>query len=511
MALAVAPMESHPSLHFPRPYADKLKPSLVREQQPALETSRDAAIKSASDNKKSDGDGGDFPDLTQAEKDTTRDLEERSEVSCDLSAGQIDKGACSAGQISLLASASEEEALDYLDFLDEEDKWVKQVRLLEADSFDSDASDGCSQLVTEEAENEDIQGSGEEKSDGDESEDDEDREYWAKTLERNIKEQKSVNERLLSAGGRPLFSISQFCAINTNPNAYRDLLLPWQRDDWWPCEDVEWLHILEQQLSSWQYFRNWQRINRTSEDETPSTAQEERLMTIYREVWGMDFGVYAEKVRQRLARHGCVLQSLDLRETVDDQDALATWIEYACFECRSAESAKRSVMLQKSKQKKELQLIAEPYANGWAGRVLSKSQKDALTKSGCIMKYTSVDEHDIRDAERRYEGKLRIKNWAISQIPVVAAELGQPSPIVGPPELDVNLEDSPKMHIATNPSRKRNIDEMNGEAFADHNAHGPAKSARRDPDIASEKDTGIRRRRNPVRFDDDVAILELEE
>lgn len=46
-------------------------------------------------------------------------------------------------------------------------------------------------------------------------------------------------------------------------------------------------------------------------------------MTIYREVWVTDFGMYINKLRARLVRRGCILQDLDLREAVEDQEALA--------------------------------------------------------------------------------------------------------------------------------------------------------------------------------------------
>lgn len=193
--------------------------------------------------------------------------------------------------------------------------------------------------------------------------------------------------------------------------------------------------MLEYQLRSWGFFRDWQRVNHASstpEDDAAlgDDAREERLVRIYRETWGVPLKAFAERVRARLARHGCVIEPRDLGlcEAVEQQDALATWIEYASFELRGVEGVRQTLMLQRIKRQKQVRLMADPDDNG--GRPLSRAQKKSRAqeksraqKKDVKRRVIFVDsslcdmDDDIVDTERKLKRRLRCAQWIVDQIP----------------------------------------------------------------------------------------------
>ncbi|KAL9011295.1 MAG: hypothetical protein Q9173_003849 [Seirophora scorigena] len=167
---------------------------------------------------------------------------------------------------------------------------------------------------------------------------------------------------LLHDGCRPLFPISLLAQVETNPDAYRDLLRPWTRyPDTWDSEDWQ---VFSRQRDRWKRFRTWQlRIRRR----TPSFSayleeyrrdcemSGEALEQIYRpefehtarRLWEREydygppqlhdspeavFSRYAEAARKLLAGHGFV-QPFRLQADSKQQDQRTTYIEYLAFEC----------------------------------------------------------------------------------------------------------------------------------------------------------------------------------
>lgn len=73
---------------------------------------------------------------------------------------------------------------------------------------------------------------------------------------------------LLDDGSRPLFPISLLPQVETNRDAYRDLLRPWTR---YPnTSDPEDWQVFSRQWDRWKQFRTWQLRNRR---QTPSFSR----------------------------------------------------------------------------------------------------------------------------------------------------------------------------------------------------------------------------------------------
>ncbi|KAL2689337.1 hypothetical protein Neosp_003390 [[Neocosmospora] mangrovei] len=174
---------------------------------------------------------------------------------------------------------------------------------------------------------------------------------------------------LINDGGRPLYPIDQIDDVLKNPEEHREMLRPWQKI---PCANDPF-DIFQRQLDRWRDFRKWQKDNRQLEDENDSYEAYVEYITYWtkkssledacaeffanmeanplflkpyweqkqilrrwerryrRERGCHDSGEYFEAIKRRLASHDFT-RPFELNEDPEQQDQLATWIEYLGFE-----------------------------------------------------------------------------------------------------------------------------------------------------------------------------------
>ncbi|KAL8646766.1 MAG: hypothetical protein Q9210_005941 [Variospora velana] len=167
---------------------------------------------------------------------------------------------------------------------------------------------------------------------------------------------------LLYDGCRPLFPISLLAQVETNPDAYRDLLQPWTR---YPdTSDPEDWQVFSRQRDHWKQFRIWQlRIRRRTPSfsayleeyrrdcemsgEVLEQTDRPEFEQTARRLWEREynygppqphdspeavFSRYAEAAKTLLADHGFV-QPFRLQADSKQQDQWTTYVEYLAFEC----------------------------------------------------------------------------------------------------------------------------------------------------------------------------------
>jgi hypothetical protein len=174
-------------------------------------------------------------------------------------------------------------------------------------------------------------------------------------------------QALLDDGCRPLFHISLLAQVETNPDAYRDLLRPWTR---YPdTSDPEDWQVFSRQRDRWKQFRTWQLHNRRRTVSFSEYLDEQRrdfmmcggasesadrpdFEQVSRRLWereydygqwqldGDDDGLeavfsrYSEDARTLLMDHG-FLQPFQLLADPKQQDQWTTYVEYLAFEYSS--------------------------------------------------------------------------------------------------------------------------------------------------------------------------------
>jgi len=172
-------------------------------------------------------------------------------------------------------------------------------------------------------------------------------------------------QALLDYGCRPLFDLGLLTAVETNPEAYHDLLKPWTR---YPDEsDAEDWMVFSRQLDRWKEFRIWRLRSRGKTANFSEYLEEHRRDWVReggeperttrpdfeqstRVLWKRDYdrgqpqldgkdkdpeavlSEYAEAVRELLMDHGLALP-FQLHQDPKQQDQRATYVEYLAFEC----------------------------------------------------------------------------------------------------------------------------------------------------------------------------------
>jgi len=217
---------------------------------------------------------------------------------------------------------------------------------------------------------------------------------------------------LLADGCRPLFPISLLAQVETNPEAYRDLLRPWTR---YPdTSDPEDWQVFSRQRDCWKQFRTWQLRNRRQtpsfptylaeyrrdsemSGEAPVQAARPEFEQTARRLWEREynygplqlddhpeavFSRYAEAARTLLADHGFI-QSFQLQADSKQQDQWTTYVEYLAFECY------------------------------WLDK-LDKAARKLQKKSSCARKYQTA-KVEVGHQQRRVE-------WVRSEISKIEAE-----------------------------------------------------------------------------------------
>ncbi|KAI0976493.1 hypothetical protein F4678DRAFT_417362 [Xylaria arbuscula] len=139
--------------------------------------------------------------------------------------------------------------------------------------------------------------------------------------------QTTFYHKLVLEGGRPLYPIHLLDDISKTPEAYRDLLQPWQdRPD---REEPKW-NIFWHQWMSWKAFRQWQRNNRG-----PGYPHNPVEFTAYDTFVGhfrTGSTTYEKGLEQALAHYGFT-QPCQVDQDPKRQDKLTTWIEYLAYMC----------------------------------------------------------------------------------------------------------------------------------------------------------------------------------
>ena len=142
---------------------------------------------------------------------------------------------------------------------------------------------------------------------------------------------------LVRDGGRPLYPIELLEDVAKDPEAYRDMLLPWLHS---PAEELDgdshpW-KVFGKQFWSWKQFRRWQTHSRR-EGRPRYVEVESRWVPVDRAynvfVWEFRRGSsnYTETVKKLLAPLGFT-RPFQFHEDPTQQDSLTTWIEYLGFE-----------------------------------------------------------------------------------------------------------------------------------------------------------------------------------
>ncbi|AEO63071.1 uncharacterized protein THITE_2107924 [Thermothielavioides terrestris NRRL 8126] len=67
--------------------------------------------------------------------------------------------------------------------------------------------------------------------------------------------------KLVGDGGRPVYPIDLLDHVSQHPEAYRELLRPWQ-GGWPDLDPPRWEMVFQRQWESWKHFREWQVDNR---------------------------------------------------------------------------------------------------------------------------------------------------------------------------------------------------------------------------------------------------------
>ena len=173
-------------------------------------------------------------------------------------------------------------------------------------------------------------------------------------------------DELVKTGGRPSYPKDVMYQVSSNPEKYREVLRPWQI--WQNARNLDWL-VVRIQYEKWQDFRQWQQENRGIRNDDagflayaetrnrvaarrgrfwPGTTELDK--DLLRRGWydkqyerrrdfhwlreGKTyscFSEYVEDVKRRLERHGFT-RAFELDEDLNQQDKLATWIEYLHYE-----------------------------------------------------------------------------------------------------------------------------------------------------------------------------------
>ncbi|KAI1306664.1 hypothetical protein F5Y03DRAFT_354120 [Xylaria venustula] len=139
--------------------------------------------------------------------------------------------------------------------------------------------------------------------------------------------QTTFYHQLILEGGRPLYPIHLLDDISKSPEAYRDLLEPWQE-----CTDREkpkW-YIFWYQLNSWKAFRQWQRRNRTPG--YPHNSVEFSAYDTFIVRFRSGTTTYEKGLEKALAHFGFT-QPCQVDQDPEQQDKVTTWIEYLAYMC----------------------------------------------------------------------------------------------------------------------------------------------------------------------------------
>jgi len=185
---------------------------------------------------------------------------------------------------------------------------------------------------------------------------------------------------LVHDGCRPLFPISLLAEIETNPDAYHDLLRPWTR---YPdASDPEDWQAFSRQHDRWKQFRKWQLHIRRQTPSFSSYLEEYRrdyemlgaarkqadrpeFEQTARRAWEREYDYgppqlhdspeagsgYADALRTLLAEHGFV-QPFRLQEDLKQQDQWTTYVEYLAFEYTWLDVAARRLQKRPSHARK---------------------------------------------------------------------------------------------------------------------------------------------------------------
>ncbi|PFH61248.1 hypothetical protein XA68_17882 [Ophiocordyceps unilateralis] len=174
---------------------------------------------------------------------------------------------------------------------------------------------------------------------------------------------------LVEQGGRPAYPIDLMEEITKNPELYANLLRPWQTFLGVGAIRVS-ESVFQVQVDRWRDFRTWQREMRgmydhktefslfvdyckslgdiyklahggceaksdVSTDEKRFDLKESHRRLLQHGLLDMNgkggTRLYFEAVKRRLADHGFT-QKFQLRQCPSEQDKLATWMEYLCYE-----------------------------------------------------------------------------------------------------------------------------------------------------------------------------------
>ncbi|SPQ20562.1 d69b2386-a171-44d6-8e59-52cca8eefe89 [Thermothielavioides terrestris] len=147
--------------------------------------------------------------------------------------------------------------------------------------------------------------------------------------------EKADYERLVNAGGRPMYPIDRIDEVANNPTAYSDWLRPWT--DSADAESPQWSVVFGTQLWHWQHFRRWQALNREPprrlDIQYPTRyGYVDRAYNVFVRDFRLGLPTYEEAASALLARYG-FSRPVRFQQDPMRQDKLTEWIEYLVFEC----------------------------------------------------------------------------------------------------------------------------------------------------------------------------------
>ncbi|KAK5201832.1 hypothetical protein LTR16_001297, partial [Cryomyces antarcticus] len=227
---------------------------------------------------------------------------------------------------------------------------------------------------------------------------------------------------LVNEGGRPLHPVSPGRVILENPGEYREILSYWQSVNH-DCEGRVW-RVFDSQVDEWREFRRYQRYVREASR----------------------FTRYCQRLQERLTRHG-VERPFQLNEHLDQQDKLATWIEFLNYEYEDYdedlrfverlqplydEAWKKIVDSQQATQQKF------PAAQSQLGAAI-KSLESIKRRNDLISEFHQKT-RSSQIAKHAAERRSILLRWILQHVPLIELELNQPKVA----ENDLDREDGRK-------------------------------------------------------------------
>ncbi|KAI1345684.1 hypothetical protein F5Y01DRAFT_322843 [Xylaria sp. FL0043] len=134
--------------------------------------------------------------------------------------------------------------------------------------------------------------------------------------------------KLVDLDGRPAYPLHLVHDVVKHPQAYREQLLPWQR---FPNVETPSWHVFWDQWDSWTGFRQWQMFNRRT-PRYPSRPDRPSAYDMFVCSFCPGSTTYAKGLQNVLALYGFSL-SFRVRQDLEQQDKLTTWIEYLAYTC----------------------------------------------------------------------------------------------------------------------------------------------------------------------------------